>query len=185
MSKVALSYLIALPLAEDIKAQLAPGCERIEIAGSLRRERPVIGDIEIVCIPRYQVDMFGAVAYGQPSYLDAILSGLVAEGRLLPGKKNGKKFKQFIIPHAVSGSITLDLFITTPDRWGVIFVIRTGPVSFSKRLVTKQVNGGLLPDDCFVNDGRVWQNGGALDTPEEVDVLALAGGWVEPQRRAE
>ena len=141
MSKVALSYLIARHLAEDIEAKLAPGCERIEIAGSLRRERPVIGDIEIVCIPRYQVDMFGVVAYEQPSYLDAILSGLVAEGRLLPGKKNGKKFKQFIIPHAVSG-ITLDLFITTPERWGVIFAIRTGPASFSKRLVTQQVKGG-------------------------------------------
>lgn len=40
----------ALPIAERIKSELAPYCSRIEIAGSIRRERQIVNDIEIVCI---------------------------------------------------------------------------------------------------------------------------------------
>jgi DNA polymerase/3'-5' exonuclease PolX len=33
-------------IAADVLAQLQPHCERIAIAGSVRRRRPTIGDIE-------------------------------------------------------------------------------------------------------------------------------------------
>lgn len=38
----------ALEIAEKVKALLAPHCERIEIAGSIRRKKPDVKDIEIV-----------------------------------------------------------------------------------------------------------------------------------------
>ena len=40
----------ALPIAEKLKAELAPFCSRIEIAGSIRRKKPEVKDIEIVCV---------------------------------------------------------------------------------------------------------------------------------------
>ena len=43
-----MEYNKALEIAEKTKAQLAPYCERIEIAGSIRRKKPDVGDIEIV-----------------------------------------------------------------------------------------------------------------------------------------
>jgi DNA polymerase/3'-5' exonuclease PolX len=42
----------ALEIAEKVKALLAPHCERIEIAGSIRRKKPDVKDIEIVAIPK-------------------------------------------------------------------------------------------------------------------------------------
>ncbi len=48
-----------LQIAEKVKAQLAPHCERIEIAGSIRRKKPDVGDIEIVAIPKpYNIGLF-------------------------------------------------------------------------------------------------------------------------------
>lgn len=39
-----------LPIAQTLVERLRPFCQRIEIAGSLRRKRPMIGDIEIFAI---------------------------------------------------------------------------------------------------------------------------------------
>lgn len=93
----------------------------------------------------------------------------------------------------------LDLFIVRPETWGVQYLIRTGNADFSHRCVTPRKFGGYLPDDCKVEDGRVWRYwagdadmGAAkladianpLETPEESDFLALLGlGWIEPENR--
>ena len=39
-------------IATRVKAELAPHCEAISIAGSIRRQVPEVNDIEIVCIPK-------------------------------------------------------------------------------------------------------------------------------------
>jgi len=51
---------IAQELAHGIRNQLAAHCERIEIAGSIRRRKADdIKDVEIVCIPKpYGVGLF-------------------------------------------------------------------------------------------------------------------------------
>ena len=52
MSKVSKRpFSEVLPIAQHIVDSLSPFCERIELAGSLRRKRPMVGDIEIVAIP--------------------------------------------------------------------------------------------------------------------------------------
>src|SRR5436190_14063617 len=40
-------------IAAAIVADLAPSCACIQVAGSVRRRKEVVGDIEIVAIPRY------------------------------------------------------------------------------------------------------------------------------------
>lgn len=42
----------AVLIAEDLVRELAPLCERIEIAGSIRRMKYVVNDIDLVVIPR-------------------------------------------------------------------------------------------------------------------------------------
>jgi len=52
-------FVEALAAACAIKEMLAPYCERIEIAGSVRRKKPYCKDIEIVAIPKpYDVGLF-------------------------------------------------------------------------------------------------------------------------------
>jgi len=50
----------ARKIAETLKAALEGSCERIEIAGSIRRRKLDPVDIELLCIPRFDdgVDLF-------------------------------------------------------------------------------------------------------------------------------
>jgi DNA polymerase/3'-5' exonuclease PolX len=41
-------------IANQVKEKLEPYCERIETAGSIRRRRPWVKDIDLVCIPKNQ-----------------------------------------------------------------------------------------------------------------------------------
>lgn len=169
MSKAAkkLPLAKAQDLTRRIIEPLSPGCERIEPAGSVRRKKAEVGDLEIVCLAK-------------PN-LDFVINGLVESGRLLRGDKNGPRYKNFVIPSTGS---KLDLFITTPETWGAVFTIRTGSAEFSNKLVTQRYKGGWLPDDLTFEEGRIKKDGQLLPTPEEKDVFALLGWYVEPEKRS-
>lgn len=183
MSKSKLPLNQALPLAEKIVKELLPYCARIEIAGSIRRKRPEIGDIEIVCIPLCQVDLFGNEG---ASLLNPYLEILAQEGRIIKSegqeKRWGEKYKKFHIP--AMPELNIDLFITTPAEWGYTFTIRTGSADFSRRIVTPKQKGGYLPGHLHVGECRLWKNGQALETPEEEDIFkALGLEWIPPEER--
>ena len=168
-----MNYAEALHIAEKLKADLAPYCERIEIAGSVRRKKPEnIKDIEIICIPKMFVrerTLMGDDVLG--SCLDVAIATILIREWGAKCIKNGGKYKQVELPWS-----KLDLFITTPECWGVIFAIRTGPADYSKWLVTSQSYGGALPFGYCVKDGRVSYDGVLLQaTPEEDDFFRLLG----------
>lgn len=173
-TKQKLPFRDGLSLARTLIEQLAPYCERIEAAGSVRRMKPEIGDIELVAIPKMQLDMFGGTT--QDHSLDAV--AWAGMGRCM---KSGHKYKQVEL-HA---GINLDLFIVTPPaQWGVIFTIRTGPAEFSHRIVTTKAHGGLLPSNFSVREGAVWNSKEMFSTPEEVDFFRLIGlQYIEPWDR--
>jgi len=192
----------ALRIASAVVESLSPGCLRIEIAGSIRRQAETVGDIEIVAIPR--MDSGGGL-FGEEcrSALMPILSRLTAEGRLQL-LRGGERMRRYWLPRA---QVHLDLFLVTSATWGVQLAIRTGPGDFSRRLVTQRCRGGLLIDGLEVCDGRVWAGAGhplaaaaqdiakfadgvggwrtmhRLDTPEESDFFTFCGGWVAPEDR--
>ncbi len=170
---------IALKLAQRLTEALRPHCARIEIAGSLRRGKPDVGDIELVCIPQASEmrDLFGDVTLVRdPAPIYATMHELG-----YPCHKGGDKYAQFGI-----GQINLDLFMTTPECWGVIFTIRTGPADWAKLLVTQRSKGGLCPSHLQFEGGRIVhrQSKIALETPEEADVFAAINHkWVAPEDR--
>lgn len=168
----------AQKLSDAVRRELEPACVRIEVAGSIRRRRPEVGDIEIVAIPKRSPSLFDDA--GGYSYLEELLDILVGTDRLVR-LKSGDKYKQFHLPKA---DCCLDLFLCSADTWGVIFTIRTGPADFSRRLVTQRCKGGLLPSDLCVRDGRIWRGQAALETPEERRVFDVAEiKWLEPWER--
>lgn len=177
-TKTRLPLSRAEQLANAIVAELAPGCERIEVAGSIRRRKPDVGDIEVVAIPKMGTDLLGDPV---GSALDSILDAQVAAGRF-ERVKGGDRYRQFIVKKQ---GIKLDLFLTDADCWGAIFTIRTGSAEFSHKLVTPKSIGGLLPSHLRVQGGRLRDSDGkAISTPEETDLFNAIGlPWIEPEKR--
>lgn len=137
----------ALQIAENVKSQLSPHCERIEIAGSVRRRKPEVKDIEIVAIPKpYQTGLFA----------DGI-APVVNQWQKVKGELPCK-YTQRILPEGIK----LDLFFAEPENWGLIFAIRTGSAEFShKVLATGWVKNGYKGEGGYLYKNRkkvpVWE----------------------------
>lgn len=175
------AYEEGLLAAERLVEQLSPGCARIKIAGSIRRQKSTVKDIEIVAIPRFTAtrDLFG-VEIARRSELDVVL----AEHDLEPRYREdgalqgiGEKAKFY---RESTMRIPLDLFVCNPDTWGVIFLLRTGSADFNKRLVMHMRAIGYA-----MKDGRIYDPKGQIcATPEERDVFKLLKvKWREPEDR--
>lgn len=112
----------AQSIAERLLEEMTPYCERISIAGSVRRRRPEVGDIEIVAIPKpYETGMF---ASGIATVLDR---WPVVRGQL------PCRYTQRILPEGIA----LDFFVAEPANWGLILAIRTGPAKFSHEILAR------------------------------------------------
>jgi len=140
----------AKAIAEGLKALLEPSCHRIEIAGSIRRQKPEVGDIELLCIPRF-VDGI--------DWLDRMIMTLVTQG-LLDYRLNKRGRRAYgqrnkLLVHLASG-IGVDIFSTTPKCWWVALVVRTGGARTNKRIAMAAIQKGY----------RFHAYGSGFSTPE-------------------
>lgn len=108
-------------MADELRLWLRPAVERIEVAGSLRRGRPEVGDIELVAVPRFeadQTDLWGSPANALERRLDfSIERGWLA---VAPDGKRGPRYSK--LRHPDSG-LQVDLFSVLPPectRCGII-----------------------------------------------------------------
>jgi len=175
----------ARQVAEDLRARLDPTCERIEIAGSIRRGRPWVGDVELLCIPRAELirNVLGEVV-GETSYLEWALlefldSGLLAKRRNVKGSEvYGPKNK--LLTHVPTG-VNLDVFTADARNWGMALLVRTGSAEFNVKVMSRfRALGGKGHAYGGVTIGE-----GQRPCPDEADVFRLlAWGWVDPEARA-
>lgn len=198
-AKVRIPLAQAEEYAAEIVGLLAPACSRIEIAGSIRRRRPDVGDIEIVCIPTLipviDQDLFSAPIQGEPvNLLDSRCLKLIGDGTLdLRPDKNGRSANGSRYKRLLYRDFGLDLFIVLPPaQWGVLFTIRTGSAEFSHRLVTDKRQGGLMPPWYKVKDGCLVRvpapppdlGADSVNTPTEESFFAAIGlSWIPPEER--
>lgn len=171
--------------ASEVVEILRPFCRRIEVAGSIRRQKETVGDIEIVAIPILAGDMFGFVDKANPYLLDDLLSvgDKIALARREDGKfaANGKKQKKLMF-----GEYPVDLFLQPdPETWGVNFLVRTGSAEFVQSMMTPRTFGGLKPPYIQSMEARIYVRGKAVSSPEEGDVFAAWGlPFVDPPLRS-
>jgi len=163
-------------VAEAFIHHMTPHAERIAVAGSLRRHKDEVGDIEIVMIPKtYQEKNL----LGEPDgpMLDTIEEGIESYIRCesLPDKPALRKLndgQRYLKLHEDIVGVQIDLFIVRPPaQWGPIISIRTGSADFSKRLVIALRTKGLRCEDGRVLDGQ----GKVLSCPEEIDFFRACG----------
>ena len=151
-------------LAGHLIGRISPFLKRVEVAGSVRRKRPMVGDIEVVCEPVMNHDLFGEHA---TPVLDPLRLELSKIGRLV---KNGDRY---IRVHLTKPDQYADLFIVWPPaQWGSILAIRTGPHDLGKYVVTKCRENGIVHRDGHAKDV---DTGEVIPTENEADFFKLAG----------
>jgi hypothetical protein len=195
-TEVRLSYAIGATLAAKLVKALAPSCERIEVAGSLRRNQKTVNDIELVAIPhltaRTQKDLFGQdVEIERISQLDATLGALLKADKIrrdLPPGVNtttawGERYKKFWVWASDHIEwVQVDLFICTPTNFGAIFCIRTGPADFCAALQAHiKHNTPYCQED---GELRLKATGAVVPVPDETTYFVLAGvPYIDPKHR--
>ncbi len=125
----------AQSLAEEIVERLNPYCQRIQIAGSIRRKKPIVNDIDLVLIP-------------------SDLWNLHSELRLLGQVKvSGQKIMRVMI-----GNTQLDVYFADADTWATLLLIRTGSAGNNIRLASRAQKKGMrlsaAGDGLFDENGR-------------------------------
>ncbi len=152
-------------IANDIKNVLSPYCKRIVIAGSIRRKRPVVQDMDILVLPSDQ---------------EKLAHHLMTLGSI---KIDGKEKFQVKHPH-----LSLDIYIATPESWATMLLVRTGSKEFINQLRQKAKDMGmkLCPDGSGLfrlTDNPVCpENRVACDTEESI-FAALGMPYKLPEER--
>jgi len=124
-------------IAEKIKSLLSPHCEKCEIAGSIRREKVDVKDIEIVCIPKLD-EVFHMA--------NQDFQNIVNSWTKVKGEPTGR-YTQRILPEGIK----LDLFIVDHGNFGIQIAIRTGSSEYSHRvLATTWVKRGYKSENGYL-----------------------------------
>lgn len=145
-------------IAEEVKSKLAPFCANIEIAGSIRRKKPYVHDIDLVVIPNNQ---------GQFIYAVQQLGKI---------KMGGQK-----LIRCEMQTIGLDVYIATTDTWATLLLIRTGSARHNVILCTRARQMGMK---LHADGSGLTKNGDKVagDTEESI-FEALGMKYKKPEER--
>ena len=175
--------------------------ERIQIAGSLLRGRPEVGDLELLYIPRWEerinvlpnpkADLWGGpISVEEKVRVDLVgawfREDLEREGAMFEKRLNklgspagfGEQNKYLV--HRETG-LPVDVFTTEARYWGMALFVRTGPAEWNiaamaalRRLGKRgHMSGGIFRPDR-----------GLIDCPtEEVVFEELGLRWLAPNER--
>lgn len=195
-------------LANRLIELMQEHCTLVHVAGSIRRNKADVKDIEIVAIAKeYKQsvrDLFNHTAgmiprsllvdefiSKPPSNLKWIKTGtndiipldmtkeLSAENRFAINRKYWRGMITWKEP------VKLDLFLASPENFGLIYLIRTGPKSFNLKMIE-----ALKKNYYSIHEGRLYKTNyhferiDMLYTPDEMSVFRAAGmPFIEPEKR--
>ncbi len=182
----------ALAVARELCAVLKPICARLIVAGSLRRGKPAVGDVEILYIPYMapitklrQTDLLVPPPAELLNTTDPFIDDLVTRGILTQRRNIGGSItwgqKNKLATHHASG-IPVDFFATTDPCWFNYLVCRTGSADTNIRIANAYQDEG-----CKWNPygpGYTNKNGIVCVNATERSVFLNAGlSYLEPRDR--
>jgi DNA polymerase (family 10) len=154
-------------IAVGVMEQLDPHCEVISLAGSIRRQRPTIGDIEIVCVPK---------PYDASPLFASGLATVVNQWMKVRGELPCR-YTQRLLPKGIK----LDLFMVDADGYGLQRAIRTGSADWCRTILAPAwVRAGYHSEGGLLRRA----DGSVVPVRTEPELFRLIGlGWVDPRDR--
>lgn len=150
---------------------------RLEVAGSVRRRRPVCSDLDLVVIPTWREvkDLMGVVIKRENLLAAEVRRRAQAEGWTI--RQDGEEILSF-----VAKSVQTDIFFTTAEAWGSVLLCRTGSAAHNIRLIerAKALGGKWHPTRGVYIHGKVI---GSVGETEEAIFDALEMEFVRPEDR--
>ncbi|MGW1174084.1 DNA polymerase/3'-5' exonuclease PolX [Kitasatospora sp. NPDC002543] len=154
----------ATELAEQLVAAISavPGCTRCAYAGSLRRMRETVGDVDVLATAEDSAPLMAALT-GLPYVAEVIGSG---------STKTSVRTTQ---------GVQVDLRVVPEEDWGAALVYFTGSKAHNIKLRTMAVRAGLKLSEY----GLFEVDGGAKVVSETEDEVYAALGlpWIPPPLR--
>lgn len=174
----------AFKIAQRIVTHLEEYCDRIEIAGSLRRGRPQVGDVDLVVLPKSgQEEALRARIKAKTRVISEGPQALVVAMNLPAGAKHSEPWLQ--IDTWFAKRPDPDLFASTArpaSNFGTLLVCRTGSTAHNVRLC-QQATKLLLHWNPHAG---VMRGQDLIASAEEEDVFAaLQLPWIPPAFREE
>ncbi|MGW2773324.1 DNA polymerase/3'-5' exonuclease PolX [Streptomyces olivaceoviridis] len=155
---------LALDTAEEITAELSAvtGCERCAYAGSLRRMRETVGDLDVLVSARRSAPFMDALCELP------VTAEVIARGAKKTSVRTGK-------------GLQLDLRVVPPESWGAALQYFTGSKAHNIRTRTIAVHLGLKLSEYGVFDTG---SGESVASRTEEEVYARLGlPWIPPTLR--
>jgi len=160
--------------ADRIADWLGPYCDRLEIAGSIRRCRHHPNDVDIVAIPKVETgrDLFGKELAPRNLAAEAVHARATAERWVVDGSGDAC----ITVYHAC---VQVDLFWATQDTWGTVLLCRTGSKEHNIWLaeLAKGAGGKWHPHRGLYLRGKIY-----AATEDEI-YAALGLDPIPPSRR--
>lgn len=172
-------------MAREIVQLLQPHCDRLVVAGSLRRRKALVGDVEILYIPKFTTVPDGLFDSKQFNYSDHALEQMLQSGVIAKRKNvNGSEMwgeKNKLAVHVRSG-IPIDFFSARESNWFNYLVCRTGGAESNTEIASAARAKGWKWHPY--GQGFTDQHGCIHVVNSEQDVFSLAGlPYKEPWER--
>jgi DNA polymerase/3'-5' exonuclease PolX len=169
MNKPVFSLKIAQGAAQNLVNLLQPACRQIEIAGSIRRRKAEVHDIDLVVWPIFErfaaTDLFGTEisATIEPRRLMELL-----EHKGLGEMKPAAKIVKF-----QWGGIPAELYICEPDgsNYQALLQMRTGSAEFNANLASRAKKMNLK----YVAGYGIFRETGRVDDGTEAGIFTALG----------
>jgi DNA polymerase (family 10) len=155
---------VAMELAEELTGLMAavPGCQRVSYAGSLRRMRDTIGDVDILAIS------------GQPQELMRAFTGLRHVERVVASGETKTTIR-------TAAGLQVDLRVVPPASWGAALQYFTGSRAHNIRTREIAVHKKLKLSEYGLFDV---ETGAIIASQTEEEVYERLGlPWIPPTLR--
>ena len=139
---------VAAAVFEELAAALSGHCEPgfILAAGSFRRQKPEVGDLEILYVPKTGLAKTGGL-FDEPANLADLAIEKMERAGVLARRTNVNGSEMFgeknkLMVHVVTG-LPVDLFATMPESWFNYLVCRTGGAESNMQVATAAKRQGF------------------------------------------